>query len=163
MEAYFEEKQILQDFQFGFRKGKSCISELLTLFSKLMKAKEQGKEISLLLFDLSAAFDTVDHSQLIRKLEIYGFTESALKWVKSYLSDRSQRVTVSGELSSSHLVNKGTPQGSRISPILFLVLMSDLNLVVKKGLLTNFADDTQLTIIEQNYIVISYSITYKVD
>jgi len=117
MEAYLEEIEILQDFQFGFRRGKSCISELLTLFNKLMKDKEQGKEISLLLFDLSAAFDTVSHEQLISKLEIYGFTEAALKWIQSYLSERTQRVIVAGELSSSHIVNKGTPQGSRISPV----------------------------------------------
>ena len=150
MEDYFEEKGILQEFQFGFRRNKSCISELLTLFDKLLKAKEQGKEISLLLFDLSAAFDTVDISILIKKLKIYGFNSTAMKWIESYLSERTQRVTVSGELSTSKKIDKGTPQGSRISPILFLVLMSDLNLHVKKGLLTNFADDTQLTTIEES-------------
>ena len=70
---------------------------------------------------------------------------------------------MSGELSSSHLVNKGTPQGSRISPILFLVLMSDLNLHVKKGLLTNFADDTQLTIIENSEDIARKSIKEEAD
>ena len=58
-------------------------------------------------------------------------------------------MVISGELSTSSKVNRGTPQGSRISPLLFLVLMSDLNLHVGKGLLTNFADDTQLTTIEE--------------
>ena len=148
MEDYFEENKLLQDFQIGFRRGKSCISELLTLVSKLMKSKEQVKESALLLFDLSAAFDTVCHSTLAAKLEIYGFDQNAMSWIKSYLKDRSQRVTVSGELSSSRVINRGTPQGSRISPILFLILMSDLNLHVKKGSLTNFADDTQLTSVE---------------
>ena len=65
MEDYFEDNKLLQDFQYGFRRGKSCISELLTLFSKLLRSKDQGKEISLLLFDLSAAFDTVNHEILI--------------------------------------------------------------------------------------------------
>ena len=149
MEDYFEDNGLLQDFQFGFKRGKSCISELLTLVSKLMRSKEQGKEISLLLFDLSAAFDTVCHNILTAKLKIYGFDQKAMSWIKSYLKDRSQRVVVSGELSSSSMVNRGTPQGSRISPILFLILMSDLNLHVKKGSLTNFADDTQLTTVEE--------------
>ena len=115
-----------------------------------MKVKEQGKEISLLLFDLSAAFDTVNHSILISKLKIYGFCEKSISWVTSYLTDRSQRVMVSGELSASRKINRGTPQGSRLSPLLFLILMSDLNLHVQKGLITNFADDTQLTTIEQS-------------
>ena len=58
-------------------------------------------------------------------------------------------MVVTGELSESSIVNRGTPQGSRISPLLFLILMSDLNLHAKKGLLTNFADDTQLTTVEE--------------
>ena len=149
MEDYFEENQVLQEFQFGFRRNKSCISELLTLFNKLLRFKEQGKEISLLLFDLSAAFDTVDQSILVSKLQIYGFDKAALNWVKSYLTDRTQQVIVSGELSSVSKTNRGTPQGSRISPLLFLILMADLNLCVQKGLLTNFADDTQLTTVEE--------------
>ena len=148
MEEYFEDNKLLQEFQFGFRRGKSCISELLTLLSKLMRYKEQGKEISLLLFDLSSAFDTVSHKILLAKLEIYGFDQNSMSWIRSYLEDRSQRVVVSGELSSSSKVNRGTPQGSRISPILFLILMSDLNLHIENGTLTNFADDTQLTTVE---------------
>ena len=140
---------MLQEFQFGFRQNKSCISELLTLFSKLLKSKEQGKEISLLLFDLSSAFDTVDHGILISKLQIYGFDPTALMWVKSYLEDRTQQVIVSGELSPLSKINRGTPQGSRISPLLFLILMADLNLSVQNGILTNFADDTQLTTVEE--------------
>ena len=72
LEQYFEENNLLQEFQFGFRRQKSTISELLTLFDKLLKAKEEGREISLLLFDLSAAFDTIDHQLLVSKLKIYG-------------------------------------------------------------------------------------------
>ena len=115
-----------------------------------MKAKEQGKEISVLLFDLSAAFDTVDHTILIAKLKLYGFDQKSLDWIMSYLSNRTQRVSISGELSKPSQINTGTPQGSIISPILFLVLMSDMNLHIDKGTLTNFADDTQLTTIENS-------------
>ena len=144
---YFEENKILQEFQFGFRQHKSTTSELLTLFHKLLRAKEDGKEIALILFDLSSAFDTVDHSILLDKLAIYGFTNLAIDWVRSYLEDRTQRVVVSGKNSESVTIDKGTPQGSRLSPLLFLVLMSDLNLHTE-GTLSNYADDTQLTIFE---------------
>ena len=149
MEEYFEQNKLLQEFQFGFRKQKSTTSELLTLFHKLFEAKEEGKEIALILFDLSSAFDTIDHGILLQKLKIYGFTSGALEWVRSYLQDRSSKVAVSGKLSHSVTTNKGTPQGSRLSPLLFLILMSDLNLHTK-GTLSNYADDTQLTIFEEN-------------
>ena len=56
---------------------------------------------------------------------------------------------MSGELSPLSKINRGTPQGSRISPLLFLILMADLNLSVQNGILTNFADDTQLTTVEE--------------
>ena len=67
-EKYFEENKILQEFQFGFRRFKSTISEMLTLFDSLLEAKEEGKEIALLLFDLSSAFDTIDHGILCERL-----------------------------------------------------------------------------------------------
>ena len=57
---------------------------------------------------------------------------------------------VSGELSSSVTINRGTPQGSRLSPLLFLIIMADLNLHIRTGHISNFADDTQLTLIEEN-------------
>ena len=69
--------------------------------------------------------------------------------MRSYLQDRSNKVSVSGKLSHSVTIDKGTPQGSRLSPLLFLILMSDLNLHTK-GTLSNYADDTQLTIFEEN-------------
>ena len=94
MEEYFENNKILQEFQFGFRNKKGTTSELLTLFHKLMEAKEEGKEIALTLFDLSSVFDTIDHSILLEKLSIYGFDTLALSWVKSYLQDRGIRETV---------------------------------------------------------------------
>ena len=111
---------------------------------------EDNKEIALILFDLSAAFDLADHKILLQKCEIYGFSEQAIAWLRSYLKDITQRVMVSGELSSSVKINRGTPQGSRLSPLLFLIIMADLNLHTKKGHLSNFADDTQLTALEEN-------------
>ena len=81
IENFFEEKQLLGSFQFGFRVKKSTISELLTLFDTLLEAKNQKKEILVLLYDLSAAFDTVSHQILINKLIIYGFDKNAIHWI----------------------------------------------------------------------------------
>ena len=150
IEEFFEEKKLLGEFQFGFRKNKSTVSELLTMFDTLLEAKEHKKEIVLLLYDLSSAFDTASHIILITKLQLYGFDDHAIQWLKSYLENRKQIVTVSGKLSGTQEVNIGTPQGSRLSPLLFICLMADLHLCVQKSTLANFADDTQSMIVCDN-------------
>ena len=99
-EKYFKNNHLFGDFQFGFRKNKSTVTELLTLFYSILEAKEAKKEILVLLFDLSSAFDTVSHEVLLTKMEIYGFNKHALKWLKSYLEGRKQFVTISEKMSS---------------------------------------------------------------
>ena len=73
IDNYFEEKGLFGEFQFGFRRNKSTVSELLTLFDNLMSAKEKKQEIALILYDLSAAFDTVSPAILLQKLQLYVF------------------------------------------------------------------------------------------
>ena len=72
VEKYFEDNGFFGSFQFGFRAKKSTVSELLSLFEDLLDAKEAGKEIALLLYDLSSAFDTVEMKVLLDKLKCYG-------------------------------------------------------------------------------------------
>jgi hypothetical protein len=102
----------------------------------------------LIMYDLSSAFDLADHKILIAKLKVYGFDLNALKWVESYLENRKQYVIVSGETSKTVNVNTGVPQGSRLSPLLFICLMADMDLWTKDSMLTNFADDTQSVVIK---------------
>ena len=146
IEDYFESNNLLGAFQFGFRKYKSTITELLTLFDSLLEGKENRKEIMVILYDLSAAFDTV----LLEKLKVYGFDDSSLKWIKSFLKDRTQYVQVAEKKSEIKVTNIGTPQGSRLSPILFLCLMADMELWTKDSKISNFADDTQSIIIKNS-------------
>ena len=150
IDEHFEKNNLLGNFQFGFRKNKSTITELLTLFDSIMEAKEAKKEILVLLYDLSSAFDTVSHEVLLTKMEIYGFNKHALKWLKSYLEGRKQCVTISGKISSALEMETGTPQGSRMSPLLFIILMADMDLWIDNSKLSNFADDTQSLIISDN-------------
>ena len=147
VERHMEDNGLFGEFQFGFRKNKSTVSELLTLFDGLLEAKEKKKEICLLLYDLSAAFDTVDAGILLEKLKLYGFKERAMSWMSSYLSGRKQAVQIKGEVSSLIDIEIGTPQGSRLSPLLFTILMADLQLWTKNSQLSNFADDTQSIVI----------------
>ena len=150
IEEFFESNGLLGKFQFGFRRNKSTISELLTLFDTLLEAKEMKREILIILYDLSAAFDTVPHQILIEKLRLYGFCQLSIKWMESYLSNRKQFVEVSGKRSSEQEMNIGTPQGSRLSPLLFIILMADLDLWTENSNLSNFADDTQSIIVSDN-------------
>ena len=86
------------------------------------------KEILVLLYDLSSAFDTVFHQILLEKLRLYGFCKLSMKCMESYLQNRKQVVEVSGKVSSEKVLNFRTPQGSRLSPLLFIILMADLDL-----------------------------------
>ena len=81
-----------------------------------------------ILYDLSAAFDTVMPKVIIEKLKVYGFDYMARRWMESYLTGRSQITMVGGKLSKAVDLCYGTPQGSRLSPLLFIILMADLDL-----------------------------------
>ena len=101
----------------------------------------------LVLLDLSAAFDTVDHNVLLSRLHSnFGISGTALEWIRSYLNRRSQRVMVQGSLSQSLNLDFGVPQGSCLGPLLFTIYASKLFDVIKVHLPTvhYYADDTQL-------------------
>ena len=98
------------------------------------------------MFDLSAAFDTVDHAILLRRLDVsFGIRGNALNWFASYLSGRSQQVSVHGILASSFYLDFGVPQGSVLGPVLFLYTADHVALVQGFGLSAHvFADDLQV-------------------
>jgi len=120
---------------------------LLTASVKWRQKKEEGKYQGVLFFDLSAAYDMLNKDLFIKKAQIYGITGSAINWLKSYLTGRSQAVSIGNEQSSILPLTDGTPQGSACSCTLFALFVGDLGLWTGESVPTMYADDTCLTVI----------------
>ena len=107
---FLTENDLLSDSQFGFRKSRSCELAVTDLIDRLLNNMDNRVLNGLLLVDLKKAFDLVNHSILLSKLQMYGFSPSTVQWFPSYLSDRSQCTNVKGTLSNPLPVSIGVPQ-----------------------------------------------------
>ena len=122
---------------------------MLRVQNDIIRALGDNKVVLLVLIDLSAAFDTVNHERLLSTLHAIGITGKALAWFASYLQNRSQTITISGKQSRSQQLECGVPQGSVLGPILFNVYNAALCLLLRqeKTNYSMYADDTDLYLI----------------
>ena len=135
--------EFVQSSQNGFRRKRSCATQLLRVFHDVGMALDSGKEADMIYLDFSKAFASVSHPKLLFKLEQHGISGTLLKWFTDYLNERRQRVVVDGISSSFLYATSGVPQGSIFGPLLFLIFANDLPNAAKQSTVPMFADDSK--------------------
>ena len=138
------ENEILYPKQFRFQTGHSTEHAIVQLIDQILESFEYNKYTLGVFIDLSKAFDTVDHSILLKKLELYGVTDRNHSWFKNYLSNRKQFIINIKENTELETITCGVPQGSILGPLLFLLYVNDLKNASNLLDPIMYADDTNL-------------------
>ena len=143
MAKHLSSHNILINQQHGFREKFSCETQLISAIHDWAKSINFRGQTDVLLLDFSKAFDSVPHERLLVKLDFYGIRGNMLNWIKAFLTNRKQSVSVNGIFSSSKSVVSGVPQGFVLGPVLFLLFINDISTSIQSKLRL-FADDCVL-------------------
>lgn len=149
LSTHLSNNNLLECMQSAYKSNHSVETALLRVHNDIMQAVDDKKVVLLILLDLSAAFDTIDHHVLLTRLhDIFGVGGVCLKWFASYLRDRYQSVNVSSEFSPRAHLEFGVPQGSVLGPQLFTLYTAPIAEIARRHRLRAhfYADDTQLYI-----------------
>ena len=142
--AFMETNNLFNPGQHGFRHGRSCLSQLITHYDHILDLLEQGHNVDVVYIDFAKAFDKVDFMVTMHKLISLGISGKVGKWIYSFLTHRTQQVIVNKSFSKPIEVKSGVPQGSVPGPLIFLILIGDINKDVNEAILSSFADDTRI-------------------
>ena len=153
---HLEKNKCLGEFQSAYRKFHSCETAITKISNDILCNLDKKQCTFLLFLDLSSAFDTVDHEILLTRLEKqHNITGTPLQWIKSYLHQRSYCIKVGKTFSEGVILLFGVPQGSILGPLLFILYISEIELIAKQyGFKIHiYADDTQLYISFEHFLI----------
>lgn len=132
--------------QHGFINRKSTESNLCEYIDSVLNALDEGFQVDAVYTDYSKAFDKISHNLLVKKLDLFGIHGNLLRWLVSYLKNRSQAVSIKGYTSSFIPISSGVPQGSHLGPLLFNIFINDVTNILNNSDSLLYADDTKIFI-----------------
>ena len=142
---HIEKRDLLNKNQHGFRKGLTCLSQLVEHQENIIAALEKNKNYDVIYTDFSKAFDKCDHGIIAHKLKSIGISGKIGQWIYNFLTNRKHVIKLQGVSSHESEVKSSVPQGTVLAPLLFIILLTDIDKNVQGSKVVSFADDTKIS------------------